>query len=262
MCPWERSASGLGVLPQAGPHRGIQLASQASGSRGPSGGVSSTFAKPQHLHQPIHYLQGSPFQLRKGPGRKEAWVLGPFDRRRSRFCFWAFRLPGPLPAKPLASTPPAPAGGPRRLHVPGELLTPRPTPALRPGPRVPALRRRLTGPRVREGGAEALSQLHGVRRARQLSAAAPGAETALQDDRGQRAETRGGPGPPAGQGGGQRGGRAAAGAHPAPARTRFAAAWGWRAEPSRAEQSGARRGRSFPRMGLTGKHGSSLFLEE
>lgn len=153
--------------------------------------------------------------------------------------------------------PPAPAGGPRRLHVPGELLTPRPTPALRPGPRVPAPRRRLTGPRVREGGAEALSQLHGVRRARQLSAAS---------SRGRRRHcgTTGGSARKPAAARGHRPGREEGGRRPEPTPRQPAPASPppGAGAPSRAEQSGARRGRSFPRMGLTGKHGSSLFLEE
>lgn len=104
-CPWETCASGLGVLlPGASPHHRIQQASQVPGSWGPCAGLSS-FAKPQHLNRPIHYLQGSFFQVGKGPGRKEAWVLGLSDRRCSRFCFWAFRLPGPPSREPRASTP-------------------------------------------------------------------------------------------------------------------------------------------------------------
>lgn len=140
------------------------------------------------------------------------------------------RLPGPPRAKPLSSTTlgPALARGPRRLHVPGELPTPRPMPALRPGPRAPAPQPYRSQGAGRWGGG-AKPAPRGPPRAptrRRGSAELPGAATALRDDRGQRAEPRGGPGDH--QPGGEKGERAGGRSPPA---------GGWRAKPSGAERA-------------------------
>lgn len=165
----------------------------------------------------------------------------------------AFGFRDPLRAKPLSSaTPePAPARGPSRLHVPGELPTlPRRQPS---GPVLERPRRSLTRPRVREGGAGALSPLRGVPRARQLVAAAP----LSCGGRRRHCGTTGGsaPSPAAARGATgpaeRREGGRAAGALPAPARCRFAAAGGWRAELSRAERSAPRE--EFSQKGTDGK---------